>query len=101
MTTDLTFNLADLWEAVVDRVAEREAWDGERKSLVGNTGTLLASGLIAGEAIIGILFAALAFRDIALPAIFARPAYLASVVSMAILGAILIAVPRRRGRTTS
>ena len=26
MTTDLTFNLADLWEAVVDRVAEREAF---------------------------------------------------------------------------
>ncbi len=26
MTSDPTFNLADLWEAVVDRVAEREAF---------------------------------------------------------------------------
>ena len=99
--TSFAIFVGGLFKGLLDRVAERESWDGERKSLVGNTGTLLASGLIAGEAIIGILFAALAFRDIALPAIFARPAYLASVVSMAILGAILIAVPRRRGRTAS
>nr|HPK65415.1 OPT/YSL family transporter [Thermoanaerobaculia bacterium] len=99
--TSFAIFVGGLFKGLLDRVAEREAWDGERKSLVGNTGTLLASGLIAGEAIIGILFAALAFRDIALPAIFARPAYLASVVSMAILGAILIAIPRRRGRAAS
>ncbi len=90
-----------LFKGLLDRIAEKESWDAERKERSGNTGTLLASGLIAGEAFVGILFAALAFNDVALPEVFARPAYLASVASMAILGAVLVTLPRRRERTGS
>lgn len=50
----------------------------------------------AAEAIIGILFAALAFAEIELFGLFEKPSYLPSVVSMAILGAILVMVPRPR-----
>lgn len=43
---------------VLDRLTEREA--SERKARIEETGTLVASGLIAGEAILGILLAVLA-----------------------------------------
>ena len=87
-----------LFKGWLDRAAEREKWEKEPRERAENTGTLLASGLIAGEAILGILFAALAFADVELPQVFARPAYLASLVAMAALGAWLVAVARRQAR---
>jgi hypothetical protein len=66
----------------------------EAKDRAENTGTLLASGLIAGEALTGILFAALAFAEIELLSVFKEPSYLSSIVSMVVLGAFLVLVPR-------
>jgi hypothetical protein len=60
---------------------------------VENTGVLLASGLIAGEALIGLLFAALAFADIRLIAIFEHPSFLTSLLMFAVIGWILIRIP--------
>ena len=77
---------------------EGEVGEREPKERAENAGTLLASGLIAGEAIIGILFAALAFGEVELPQFLASPPYLMSLASMALLGAILVVVPRRRAR---
>ena len=47
---------------IVDRFTKQ--YSPERKALVEERGTLLASGLIAGEAILGILIAVLAVRNI-------------------------------------
>jgi len=99
--TSFAIFVGGLFKGLLDRIAERETWEPERRERSSNTGTLLASGLIAGEAIIGILFAALAFGDVELPRVFARPAYLASVASMALLGWALISIPRRRERSGS
>ena len=96
--TSFAIFVGGLFKALVDRAADRQKWAPAQRERAENTGTLLASGLIAGEAIIGILFAALAFADVDLPQVFARPAYLGSVVAMAIVGAVLVAVPRRQGR---
>ena len=56
-----------------------------------NTGTLLASGLIAGEALIGIVFAALAFAEIKLLEVFGKPSYLLGLAGILGLGAFLVA----------
>ncbi|MCL4811940.1 MAG: oligopeptide transporter, OPT family [Vicinamibacteraceae bacterium] len=93
--TSFAIFVGGLFKGLLERTAERRKWGPERKDRAENTGTLLASGLIAGEAIIGILFAALAFGDVALPELFANPSYLVSLASMAIVGAFLVLVPRR------
>jgi hypothetical protein len=49
--------------------------------------------LIAGEALIGLLFAALAFADIKLFVIFERPSFLTSLAILALIGWILIRIP--------
>jgi len=97
--TSFAIFVGGLFKGLLDRAAEAGKWKKETKERAENTGTLLASGLIAGEAIIGILFAALAFGDVELPQVFARPSYLVSVAAMALIGAFLVAVPRRQARS--
>jgi uncharacterized oligopeptide transporter (OPT) family protein len=94
--TSFAIFVGGLFKGLLDRAAEDRKWAKEPRERAENTGTLLASGLIAGEAIVGILFAALAFADVELPQVFARPSYLLSVVSMALIGAVLVAVPKRQ-----
>jgi uncharacterized oligopeptide transporter (OPT) family protein len=94
--TSFAIFLGGLFKGLLERAAERQKWEKAPRERAENTGTLLASGLIAGEAIIGILFAALAFADVELPQVFARPSYLVSIASMALIGAILVAVPKRQ-----
>jgi putative OPT family oligopeptide transporter len=50
--------------AIVNAFVERRQHNAAQKARVENTGILLAAGLIAGEALIGLLFAALAFANI-------------------------------------
>jgi putative OPT family oligopeptide transporter len=83
-------------KGILDNMAEKQDWKQAERGLAENTGTLLASGLIAGEAMIGILFAALAFAEVELPRVFENPAYLLSLASMVGLGVVLVLVPRRR-----
>src|SRR6202142_2681842 len=47
---------------ILNRISERRS--AEQKLLIEERGTLLASGLIAGEAIVGILLAVLAVREV-------------------------------------
>ncbi|QQR72123.1 MAG: oligopeptide transporter, OPT family [Holophagales bacterium] len=96
--TSFAIFVGGLFKGMLDRAAEREKWEKEPKERAENAGTLLASGLIAGEAIIGILFAALKFAEVRLPELLEHPSYLTSLVGVAILGTILIVVPRRQAR---
>jgi putative OPT family oligopeptide transporter len=50
--------------ATVNGFGERMKHNAAQKARVENTGILLAAGLIAGEALIGLLFAALAFASV-------------------------------------
>jgi uncharacterized oligopeptide transporter (OPT) family protein len=76
-------------------LAKKKISDGQ-KDVAGNNGTLIASGLIAGEALIGILFAALAFAEIELPKIFSNPSYLISIFFIILLGLIMYYFPIRK-----
>lgn len=96
--TSFAIFVGGLFKGLLERAAERRKWPEEAKNRADNTGTLIASGLIAGEAIIGILFAALAFADVELPKVFARPSYLVSIVALGLLGVFLLRSSRREAR---
>ena len=61
-----------------------------------NIGVLIASGLIAGEALLGLLFAGLAFAEIDIPHLFAKPSYFLSLIAIGILALVLIRVPLKQ-----
>lgn len=81
--------------ALVDKAAGKRNFNAAQKARVENTGILLASGLIAGEALTGLVRAALTFFQIPIPGIFARPSYLIGIGVLGLIGLYLIQVPLR------
>ncbi len=80
-------------KGIVERVNAKKGFNDAQKSRVENNGILLAAGLIAGEALIGLLFAGLAFGEIKLFEFFAEPSFLISLVVFVFIGWLLVKIP--------
>ncbi len=80
-------------KGIVEKYNEKRKFNDGQKSRVENTGILIAAGLIAGEALIGLLFAGFAFWEVSLLAIFAEPSFLISLIVFAFIGWLLISIP--------
>jgi len=79
---------------VVDAIIARRKYNDNQKSRIENRGVLLASGLIAGEALVGLVFAAIAFfNDGRVPMLGQNPTYLISVLVFLALGYLLVKLP--------
>ena len=78
---------------VVDMFIARRKLNENQKSRVDNRGVLLAAGLIAGEALMGLVFAALAFFEIEVPKLWLNSPYFLSVLVMVAVGYILVKLP--------
>jgi putative OPT family oligopeptide transporter len=95
LETTFAIFIGGLIKGIVDKVAARRQFNDAQKVRVENNGTLLAAGLIAGEALIGLVFAALAFWDIPTPAIFENPSFIGSLAVFLIVGLVLVLIPVR------
>lgn len=78
---------------LTDRMAERRGFNVAQRTRVENVGILAASGMIAGEALVGLITATFAWLRKPLPVIFHTPSYLVGVLVMALIAFILIRVP--------
>lgn len=78
---------------ITDRMRERAGFNEAQNARVENTGVLAASGLIAGEALAGLVIAWFNFKDWAVPSIFAHPSYFVALVFLAMIAFVLIKVP--------
>ncbi|HTX34393.1 MAG TPA: oligopeptide transporter, OPT family [Bryobacteraceae bacterium] len=75
-------------------VQRRRAGCNEAQSArIENVGVLVASGMIAGEALAGLVTATFKFEDWPLPEVFQVPSYVAGVVVMALIAWALVKVP--------
>jgi len=86
-----------VFRAIGDRLAKRRGYNAGQRARVENAGILTASGFIAGEALMGLLWAGLrAWRwapPKTPPQIFANPTYLLGTAFLAVLAVLLIIVP--------
>ena len=81
---------------VTDMVRDRRGFNDAQKARVENAGVLVASGLIAGEALTGLLIALFVLRDIHLPQIFKdNPPVLFGFVVLALLAIYMVQIPLR------
>jgi putative OPT family oligopeptide transporter len=80
-------------KGIVEKVNAKKNFNDAQKSRVENNGILIAAGLIAGEALIGLLFAGFAFFEIPLFRIFAEPTFIISLVVFAFIGWLLVGIP--------
>ncbi len=93
---------------ILDRLAAKRVKAEGEKERVENTGILLASGMVAGEALMGILLAILVWREIRLPSLLAAAgpgmqllSRLLALVVIVVLAYILIRVPLRTLKKSS
>jgi putative OPT family oligopeptide transporter len=96
--TTFAIFVGGVFRSVGDWLAERRGLNPAQKARVENAGVLVASGLIAGEALLGLLWAGLKLialkyhREI--PTIFKDPSYLiGGMIVMAGLAALMIRIP--------
>ncbi len=95
---DTTFAIfaGGLMKGALEKLLAARKVEGAAKERIDNIGVLLASGLIAGEALLGLLFAGLAFAEVGLPHLFAQPSYLLSLVAIGIIALVLVRVPLKQ-----
>lgn len=85
--------------ALADRIASRRGYNEAQRARVENAGILTASGLIAGEALLGLVWAALQFdfarkiRDAVI--VSTHPSYVVGLVVMLGLLALMVLLPLR------
>jgi putative OPT family oligopeptide transporter len=78
---------------VSDFLATRRGLNEAQRIRVESVGVLAASGMIAGEALTGLVTATFSFLKWKVPVVFAEPSYIAGVIVLLLLGYVLIKVP--------
>jgi hypothetical protein len=99
LQTTFAIFIGGVIKGLVERVNERRKHNDAQKARVENTGVLLAAGLIAGEALIGLLFAGLAVGNLDFPnwlpaaaGIFPLP-FVVSLLVFLLIGWVLVNIP--------
>jgi len=78
---------------VSDTIARRRDMNEAQKIRIESIGVLAASGMIAGEALMGLVTATFNFFDIKIPEVFQHPSYIVGLAVLALLANTLIQVP--------
>ena len=93
--TTFAIFLGGVFRSVGDWLAKRRGFNEAQRARVENAGVLTASGLIAGEAILGLVWAGLQFAPAwARPQVFNHPSYLiGGMIVLAGLAALMIFIP--------
>ena len=78
---------------IVDLWLNKQQITDKMKEKVENTGVLTASGLIAGEALMGLCFAFYGLSGKAVPAFFKEPSFIPSIIVLGIIGFVLAIYP--------
>jgi putative OPT family oligopeptide transporter len=78
---------------LTDSQSRRAGHNEPQRARVENVGILIASGLIAGEALAGLVTAVFNWRDWPVPLVFKNPSYLAGAAVMVVIALILIRIP--------
>jgi putative OPT family oligopeptide transporter len=99
LQTTFAIFIGGVIKGLVEAANERRKHNDAQKARVENTGVLLAAGLIAGEALIGLLFAGLAVANLDFPnwlpaaaGLFPLP-FVVSLLVFLLIGWVLISIP--------
>lgn len=93
LETTFAIFIGGMIKGIVDKVSAARKLNEAQKARTENAGVLLAAGLIAGEALVGLIFAGFAVAKIQLWAAFDTPSFLVSLVVIAFIAWYLISRP--------
>jgi len=95
LETTFAIFIGGLIKGVVEMIGRKRGFSEGQKVRVENAGVLVAAGLIAGEALVGLLFASLAFFEVNYTLIKDPGMFFISLIILAVVALILIFVPLR------
>jgi len=98
LTTTFAIFTGGITKGIIDMISEKRKHNQAQKQRIENVGVLLASGLIAGEALMGLVVAMFAVAGVFLFELFSffkNPAFLIGFVVIILVAVILIVVPLR------
>jgi putative OPT family oligopeptide transporter len=93
METTFAIFIGGLIKGLLDRVKSRSNPNADQEAKIENTGILLASGLIAGEALMGLFFAGIAIFNWHPGYIFEDPSFITSLFLFGFLAWLLVKIP--------
>ena len=93
LETTFAIFIGGLTKGIVEQISKRRKHNEAQVARMDNVGVLLAAGLIAGEALVGLVFAALAFFEVDVFEIFKNPSFVVSLGVFAVIMYILIRYP--------
>ena len=93
LETTFAILIGGLVRAIMDKMAERKKLNPAQIARIENVGVLIASGLIAGEALTGLAFAPIKIARIDFHQKFYDPHFLIGMAVILIIGYIMIRIP--------
>jgi len=93
INTTFAIFVGGVFRWVTDSMRKRAGFNEAQSARVENVGILTASGLIAGEALMGLVIATFRFFEWPLPKIFPDPSYIAGSIVILLLGTLLVRLP--------
>lgn len=93
LETTFAIFIGGIVKGILDIMVKKRKLNEAQKVRIENVGILIASGLIAGEAITGLGFAPFRVAEVTIPEIFKEPPLLIGFVILAIIALVLIYIP--------
>lgn len=93
LETTFAIFVGGLIKGIVEKINEARKFNDYQKARIENVGVLLASGLIAGEALMGLIFAAFAAFNIFMPSILENSPFILSLLVLGVIGWVLVNYP--------
>jgi uncharacterized oligopeptide transporter (OPT) family protein len=95
LETTFAIFVGGIFRWATDELRDKRNFNAAQKARIENAGVLTASGLIAGEALTGLVVAALRFYEVKLPGLFADPPFAIGLGVLALLAFLMIHTPLR------
>lgn len=95
LETTFAIFLGGAVKGILEAISKKRGYSLGQNVRMENTGVLLASGFIAGEALMGLIFALMYFLNVPTFAIFENPSFIVSILVLLAISIVLVYVPLR------
>jgi putative OPT family oligopeptide transporter len=96
LETTFAIFVGGIFRWLTDAIRDRQNYNEAQHARIENAGVLVASGLIAGEGLMGLVKAGFSFSGRPLPELFQTPPWIMAVIAFLVLAFIMVRTPLTR-----